>query len=1072
MKKIISILLLFCLMCSSLPASASVEEDAFFWSCEAEQFAQNTTCAGQFKMVTKLDLTASGFYYMQGDSKNGYGTAAQNPAERPLYQKLTVPADGTYKVFVRFKGAADYARNVFYSFDGAAYTAGFFEMKELNTWTWGLITVELTKGEHTLAFSNRSAGGFCLDKVIVTDSLLYFPIGKGQNLITDGNGLDQIYPAPTVYPTANQHPRVLINQSDVDRLKQNLEHEENKAAYEQLCKVAALNKTGILSQVTYNNYDWKAVECAESNALLYLLTGEDSYAQKAVTIITNYLNTVYYASSHGQLYEARGIGATIFVASLIYDWCWGAPSFTAERKEALITAVIQQSSLMECGWPPVSLSAYDNGHGSEDSIMRNLFAFAIAVYDELPEIYACVGGRILNDYVPVANVHYNYESSFHRMGDDYGLFRFEYEVVMAMLLKGMGHDNLISPNQRWFGYQMLYRRRPDGGTFQDGDIYNSAKTEPTVLIPIAFELACLYKDPYMKQLFSEWVPDPSQLLNNRGGSYMMCSIPIYLLLNDVSVGKNPKSELPLSHFSGPETGIMNVRTGWDTGKDSNTMMVSMKLPERYYEGHQHLDAGHFEIYYKGPLALDSGFYDSFGSVHDYNYNKRTIAHNSMLIYKEGETGFGFGTAGGDMDPNDGGQRKIYTYPTTLTLTDYQTANKAGTVISYDFGDNLNAPSYTYMRGDMTNWYSAEKIENFERSFLFYNFFDDTYPGALIVFDKVKSDDASYKKTWLLHSQEEPTIAGNTTTFARTQNGYNGRLVNETLLPVNAAITKVGGNGKEYLVGDINYPPTTTNSEGVDESGNWRIEVSPGSKNTEDYFLNVIQVSDNDKSIVPLDATMYEDDNFYGVRIKDKAAYFTKATEKLSGTFSISATGEGTLEYTICGLAAGTWQILNGDTVVAEKQVTDTGAVLNFSAMAGSYSIKKISDTFTAKDLSILANVKKTSVPEIETFPTYFQSGTTTLVFAKSMQDNGAEIVEYGMLYAPYENAELGALGVQKLQSKTAPEKLTVKGQFGIQLINTGVLMKAGYYIRTYVTYQQNNQLYTVYGDDIHIQGGE
>ncbi len=956
MKKLISILLLFCLLSGSLPVSAFMENaDAFFWSLEAEAFAHDTTVTdGQFRQIG--DKTASGSYSMGGTT---YAGEDQNPNERPLSATLTVPADGDYKVYFRFKGTGTAARYILYSFDGAAYQIVQFAMPNTNTWTWGMLSVTLKAGEHTLAFSNCRAG-FYLDKVIMTDSLLYFPIGTGQDLETEGNGWDQMYPAPTVYPTKGQHPRVLINQSDVNRLKANLDHWENKAAYEEMQELAALDKTGILRDVDYNNYDWKAVECAESNALLYLLTGEDSYADKAVTIMTNYLNTVKYTTT--SVFRDRGISGTIFSASLVYDWCWGAPSFTDARKEALITAVATQASLIGCGWPPVKFDAYGNGQGWEESLIRDMFAFSIATYDELPEIYACVGGRVLNDFVPVANTHYGYGSTFHRMGDNYGPYRFEFEVVMTMLLKGMGRGNLISANQQWMGYQLLYRRRPDDGTFQDGDIWEKAGSDVTALIPLAFELSCLYQDTYMKQLFSDWVADPSTLTHSDGGDYRTLSVPIYLALNDVSVGRSQRSELPLSHFSGAETGIMTARTGWDTGKGSNTMMVSMKLPERYYASHSHLDAGHFEIYYKGPLALDSGFYDSFGSLHDYNYNKRTIAHNSMLIYKEGETDFGFGTAGGDMDSNDGGQRKIYKYPSTTTLTDYQTLNKAGTVISYDFGDDLNAPSYTYMRGDMTNWYSTEKIENFERSFLFYNFFDDTYPGALIVFDKVKSDDASYKKTWLLHSQEEPTIVGNTATFARTKNSYNGRLVNETLLPADATIKKVGGTGKEYLVGDTNYPPQSKHSDGVDESGKWRIEVSPDAANAEDYFLNVIQVSDNDNSIVPLDATMYEDDKFYGVRIKDKAAYFTKATEKLSETFMISATGEGTLEYTLCGLAAGTWQISDGSKVVAEKQVTDTGAVLNFTAEAGTYSITKTSNTFTAKDLSILANLKKPVIP--------------------------------------------------------------------------------------------------------------
>ena len=81
------------------------------------------------------------------------------------------------------------------------------------------------------------------------------------------------------------------------------------------------------------------------------------------------------------------------------------------------------------------------------------------------------------------------------------------------------------------------------------------------------------------------------------------------------------------------------------------------------------------------------------------------------------------------------------------------------------------------------------------------------PAALIVFDKVVSSDPTFKKFWLLHSIEEPTIEGNRFIVRRTKNGDTGMLQNHVLLPEagNAQIEKVGGKGKEFWVFGTNYP---------------------------------------------------------------------------------------------------------------------------------------------------------------------------------------------------------------------------------------------------------------------------
>lgn len=90
---------------------------------------------------------------------------------------------------------------------------------------------------------------------------------------------------------------------------------------------------------------------------------------------------------------------------------------------------------------------------------------------------------------------------------------------------------------------------------------------------------------------------------------------------------------------------MIARTGWD----ANSVIAEMKINEQFVGNHQHMDGGSFQIYHKGPLAIDAGAYSGssggYNSSNNKNYFKRTIAHNSLLVYDPDEK-FGCWNYGG------------------------------------------------------------------------------------------------------------------------------------------------------------------------------------------------------------------------------------------------------------------------------------------------------------------------------------------------------------------------------------------------------------------------------------------
>ena len=226
------------------------------------------------------------------------------------------------------------------------------------------------------------------------------------------------------------------------------------------------------------------------------------------------------------------------------------------------------------------------------------------------------------------------------------------------------------------------------------------------------------------------------------------------------------------------------------------------------------DAGAFQIYYKGALAIDSGLYSGssgkYGSPHCRNYYWRTIAHNSLLVYDPQEDfgRRGYGNDGGQRLA--GGRREVRTVD---MLLDPGRGYRTGKVLAHGFGPDLQMPSFTLLQGDITDAYS-KKVQQVTRSFVFLNLGAGQVPVALIVFDRVVSSNPDFRKFWLLHTQEEPRVDGTSAVVDCTQYDQQGRLTLDVLLPGadNQHLASIGGPGKEFWV-SVRTSPTMPSQRG-------------------------------------------------------------------------------------------------------------------------------------------------------------------------------------------------------------------------------------------------------------------
>ncbi|CAI6085533.1 carboxypeptidase regulatory-like domain-containing protein [Cohnella sp. JJ-181] len=690
---------------------------------------------------------------------------------------------------------------------------------------------------------------------------------------------------------------------------------------------------------------------ANANAFAYLLDPVQSHAsgEKAVAMALNIASSAQYPASNN-----NGItGPLLETMALVYDWCHDLLDNPQERDQ-IYNAILQYAGDMEMAYNPTGTPIFQSdllgtGHGGEGQVFRYLLGAAIAVYDEHPDVYDRVVPLIYNNAVPVRN--YFYASESHHQGESYTGARYSNELWMSMLFTRMGLNNPIGSNQGDVLFKSIYSRRPDGQRLRDGDGYNSVYTY----------LDTVWKDQTTNMLAASLFDNP--YVNHEFlATYEPGKLPIYeiLFLKDNRAAKSP-IDLPRSrYFNDPEASMI-ARTGWDAvdvaTHNSPTVVAEMKIGNRRFGNHEHLDFGSFQLYYKGGLAIDSGLYEGSGgaynSPHDINYHKRTIAHNAMLVMDPNERWAG----------NDGGQRWRDTGPgragiDAQTLQDVFGSNyKFAEVQGRAFGPDPVVPNYTYIKGDLSFAYT-DKVEQHQRSMVFLNLKSGVHPAAMIVFDRVVASDPSFKKYWLLHSIDEPVVnpSTKTTTITRTTRGDTGKLVNQTLLPDNAQIDKVGGAGHEFDVFGTNYPSAPLYTTTSDEQGAWRIQVTPpntSAPHKEDLFLNVIQVMDSVGNPAPqplpiqkLEAshtvgTQLQAAAMVGAQVSDRALLFSASGKRLSGIVTLTTTGSlATLQHVVTDLKAGTWKITRNG-VETYGFVSEEGGALYFTGAPGTYTLTRM-----------------------------------------------------------------------------------------------------------------------------------
>ena len=247
--------------------------------------------------------------------------------------------------------------------------------------------------------------------------------------------------------------------------------------------------------------------------------------------------------------------------------------------------------------------------------------------------------------------------------------------------------------------------------------------------------------------------------------------------------------------------------------------------------------------------------------------------------------------------------------------------------------------YSYMGGDMTGAYDDVTVDEVTRYMFAVATGDSERPLVFVTFDRITSDDASYRKSALIHMQEAPSVDGDFVIITNTKGSNNGKLVVQSVA-YDTDYTIIGGEGKEFWISNTlgNATVDTTNG-GIAEYGWGRLEISPENPEKTNHMLTVMYVTDADNKAAPIKAADVSTTNLAGSVIMNKAIFFPKNDKLLEDEATLTATAEGAVDYFVCGVSAGEWTVYNGSTAVKTVTVEEGTNLLTFTASAGTYTIK-------------------------------------------------------------------------------------------------------------------------------------
>lgn len=666
------------------------------------------------------------------------------------------------------------------------------------------------------------------------------------------------------------HPRIFINQSNIA----DIQTKTNGIFHDlyQLMTRRTNHKRIPGKMKNIRDYIYK-------HAFLYQVTGDKKWADYALTAVDKIPQWLEaYGGSNG------GYGLAVEALSIGFDWCHDLLSL--ERKRDIIKLI--NKYIPRCYEDLKRLPDFHNyASYSEFAIL----AAGLSTFGEnaMAKEYIDLATDIMEDgYIYKKNkVYYNVKDAIDFVdgtcnweGATYARHQIFSAIKYCKAWQSAtnGKVDLFKgefSNLENAGYYILYSVRPDGKYANISDV-----AYPQVSYYDINNLSGLqsaFGNGYFTTFIDDYYSfDSGSFKTNCWLGSVKSSLVFYVLWYDNNIEPKELVGLPQTKRFGD---VIIMRTGFN----ENDTFITFKSGT-HYGFHSQLDHGSFTIFKNAPLTIDSGYNDSWrrGKLHNWSYWKRSIAHNTLLIYDEKEKWPDHPR--GNKCLNDGGQRMVFRTFSPPYSRMATTFNPRSIAEIKDNWENFNMgeikvfeakDEYDYIKTDLTNAYNnrysekgnnqPKKVNLVERNFLYLR------PDIIFVFDKVNSVKSNFKKKWLIHSGsfydklKKPKLDGEFTLVKGNQNygiikSKNSSLLEidngevklfvKTLLPKKHITKRIGGKGYEFWVDSKNckISQEIPKQRQAEDPGAWRIEVEPEQSRRNNIFLNVLYIAEKGKDI--------------------------------------------------------------------------------------------------------------------------------------------------------------------------------------------------------------------------------
>jgi len=301
-----------------------------------------------------------------------------------------------------------------------------------------------------------------------------------------------------------------------------------------------------------------------------------------------------------------------------------------------------------------------------------------------------------------------------------------------------------------------------------------------------------------------------------------------------------------------------LRSGWNLNGDNDDVYFTLHAGD-FFGDYWNFYQLAFEIYYRGALAIRSGYYLA-GEEHLRNYNSRAIAANTVVVLDEQQATMS----------DRWGQDYLYDEPgPPMHIRDVADDNVYDTADIVFFEERTlddGAKSY-YVKGILnpgSAYHSTNATRRIQRQVREVAMLGRYF----VVRDKVVQNNDDNSARWLLHTINRPTMEGvqplsvtvpdRIITYPRARYyalrterveppgspavQYGGKIWCAPVLPANATLRLVGGSGYEFWVDDgngngQNIPPQSMPQGAftdIHEVGQWRVETVAPRASTVDF----------------------------------------------------------------------------------------------------------------------------------------------------------------------------------------------------------------------------------------------